>query len=407
MLIEVIGMRILQLVKWLSPKEDSGVKIRSYRLGRLLAAFADVDVIGFLPWHERLDGTEQHLGFYRKLFPIPWKGSACSFIRCIPGALKGRSLRSSRFYNREYCRMLAHLIAQDHYDAIQVEELPMMSMLEPLTLKQPIVYSAHNVESELSFDIFIKSNICLRLLAKMEERLTRMEEAKALERAGVCFAVSHKDKIKFEKLSIRKTPTVYVLPNCADDRFCPSLSRAPKKEIIAVGCFGWRPNAQGILWFVEYVLPYLKRRLPDYKVRVIGSDIGSRLARKLYQSGCYTNPNVPDILPFLQEARVLIVPLHTGGGTRIKILEAWAAGLPVVSTHTGADGLECDAGSDILVADNPEEFAGLVHAVATDDDLYVTLRTGGLKRAEECRWSHLSAKLKPIYESEKVRLGYQ
>jgi polysaccharide biosynthesis protein PslH len=398
-------MRILQLVKWLSPNENSGGKIRAYRLGELLAGFADVDVAGFLPDNECLDGTDQQLSFYRRLFPIPLKKSFGSSMMFIPSVFKGRSLRSSRFYHTKYCAMAVDLVARNHYDAIQVEELPMASMIEGLTIKQPVVYSAYNVESDLSASIFENSNTSLRFLAKMEKRRTRMEEVRALERAAFCLAVSSNDKVGLETLCVGEAPPIYVIPNCADDRFCPSSSSTPKKEIIVLGSFGWRPNAQGILWFIEHVLPRLKERLPDCSVRIVGSEIGDRLSRKLHQRGCCTHENVSDILPFLQEARVSVVPLQVGGGTRIKIVQAWAAGLPVVSTETGAEGLRYDAGSDMLVANDPEEFAGLVHDVITDDDLYRRLRIGGLRRAQELRWSNFRRMLETIYESEIERLG--
>ena len=390
-------MKILHLLKWLSPELNSGGKIRSCELGKILATFADVDAIGFLPGQGPLDEAGRLALPYRNVFPLPQKNSVFNFARCIQGVLQGRSLRSSRFYDRRYRRTLEHVLAHNHYDAIQVEELPMMSMLAPLGLHKPIVYSAHNVESELSAGIFKKSSIFLRLLASMEKRLTLFEEAAALQAARFCFAVSDNDKKKFLQLCGRGAPPVHVIPNCAGDRFQPLPAALPKKEILATGCFGWAPNAQGIRWFAGQVAPHLKKSLPGHCMRIVGSDIGRHLVRGLGRSGCTVNENVPDILPFLQEARVLVVPLHVGGGTRIKIIEAWAAGLPVVSTLAGADGLEYTPGSDILIADSPEDFAALVHRVATDDAVYTSLRTGGLKRAEKLRWSQVRTKIETVY----------
>ncbi len=395
-------MKILHLLKWLSPGLNSGGKIRSCELGKILASFADVDAIGFSPDHEPFEATGRDVLPYRNLFPIPLTRSIFDFTCCITGVLKGRSLRSSRFYDRYYRRTLEQVLTQNHYDAIQVEELPMMSMLVPLGLKQPIVYSAHNVESELSEGIFKNSSIFLRLLAAMEKRLTQCEEAAALQAARFCFAVSDNDKKKFLQLCGSSAPPIHVIPNCACDRFRPSSAALPKKEIIATGCFGWRPNAQGIRWFAEQVVPYLKKSLPGHCVRIVGSDIGGHLARRLDRSGCSVSRDVPDILPFFQEASVLAVPLHVGGGTRIKIIEAWAAGLPVVSTFAGADGLEYNPGSDILIADSPEYFAALVHKVATDDTVYKILRIGGLKRAEKLRWSQLRTKIETVYDKALI-----
>jgi glycosyltransferase involved in cell wall biosynthesis len=127
------------------------------------------------------------------------------------------------------------------------------------------------------------------------------------------------------------------------------------------------------------------------------------LARLLEHSGCSVDRDVPDMLPFLREARVLVVPLHVGGGSRVKIVEAWAAGTPVVSTTVGAAGLECAPGSDIVIADTAGEFAMRVRDVATDDALHERLRTAGLKRAARLRWSRMRTTIESIYAAELAR----
>jgi glycosyltransferase involved in cell wall biosynthesis len=391
------ALRILQLAKWLSPREDTGGKIRACRIGGALASFAEVDAAGFVPPGERLEGTEEHLSHYGRLYPLTAGPAREKAGEILSGFAAGLSLRTARFFPGRFRSFLEMILREERYDVLQVEELPLMSALAPLPHALPVVYSAYNVESELSPLLFRRRNPLLRLLAEMEQRRTRREEIRALKRAGACLAVSDKDGDALRRLSSPGAPPVFVLPNCAQDRFRPSPRRAGREEILSVGSFGWHPNADGMSWFLDHVLPLLRREAPGAVVRIAGSGIGRLLRRRMERRGVQVHPDVPDILPFLQNARLLFVPLLVGGGTRIKILEAWAAGLPVVATSVGADGLSCRPGEDILIADDPAGFAGAVSRLVKDDGLYEKLRSEGLKRARDHRWSGLAAPLREAY----------
>ena len=393
------GMKILQLVKWLSPYMDTGGKIRSYKLGELLSTFADVDVIGFSNHRERIRDSEPDLKHYRNCYSIPFDGSFGQAIRCLSNLRRGLSLRSARFYSERYRRTLTDLLTLNRYDALQVEELPMMSMIHALSDSPPVVYSAYNAESELSPALLSRRGRLPSFVVKWEARQTRLEEKRAVERSAACLVVSEKDgSVLRSHLGQRRTP-IYVLDNCAPERFRASSPRLADKEIVTVGCFGWHPNVQGLLWFLDEVLPDLKKRRPDCRVRIVGSKIGKDLKRRLLQKGCMVNNDVPDVLPFLQQARVMMVPLTVGGGTRIKIVEAWAAGLPVVSTATGADGLNATPGKDLLIADRPASFGEALCQVLDDDDVYHRLRDEGMQRASKLRWMNYREPLKAVYDT--------
>ncbi len=392
-------LRILQLVKWLSPREDTGGKIRSCRIGGALASFAEVDAAGFVPPGERPDGTEEHLSHYGRLYPLTAGGAKEKAGEILSGFAAGLSLRTARFSPGRFRSFLEKILRKERYDVLQVEELPLMSALGPLSRALPVVYSAYNVESELSPHLFRRRNPLLRLLAEMEQRRTRREEIRALKRAGACLAVSDKDRDALRRLSPSCAPPVFVLPNCAQDRFRPSPHTVRREEILSVGSFGWHPNADGMSWFMDHVLPLLRREVPGAAVRIAGSGIGRPMRRRMEERGFQVHRDVPDILPFLQEARLLFVPLRVGGGTRIKILEAWAAGLPVVATSVGADGLSCRPGEDILIADDPAGFARAVARLVKDDGLYEKLRSEGLLRARDHRWSGLAAPLREAYRA--------
>ena len=396
-------MRILQLMKWLSSREDSGGKTRSFRLGKALASFARVDATGFALPEERIEREEEHLSQYSKLYPFPLQRAFCNPLVFLSGIARGLSLRSARFFVPSYNRFVENILRKNRYDAIQVEELPLISSLGSLSLNYPVIYSSHNVESQLSYIIFKRRNFILRFLSETERRRTLSEEKRALAVARACLAVSEKDKELLKGISSEGTTPIYVLPNCASDRFKPSFQGFNGRGVLSVGCFGWYPNEEGIIWFIEEALPRLRKKMPSLEITVAGSEISRSLVWKLKQSGIRIYPDAPDILPFFQNARVLIVPLRIGGGTRIKIIEAWAAGLPVVSTSIGADGLSCRPGVDIMVADDPDQFAGDIYRILTEEDLYGKLRLEGLNNATKLRWSGLAGSLEKIYRNCGVK----
>jgi glycosyltransferase involved in cell wall biosynthesis len=156
-----------------------------------------------------------------------------------------------------------------------------------------------------------------------------------------------------------QAPRVTDIPTGVDlDYFRPRGSSQPVADLVFTGSMDWLPNIDGIKWFVQEILPAIRRRRPACSVVVAGrrpaSEVEALAAR---DAGVIVTGTVPDIRPYLWGSSIAIVPLRIGGGTRLKIYESMAAGVPVVSTAVGAEGLTCHNGKDILIADSPEAFA--------------------------------------------------
>src|SRR5207253_7221717 len=129
-------------------------------------------------------------------------------------------------------------------------------------------------------------------------------------------------------------------------------------DLVFVGSLDWLPNVDGVLYFVREILPLIRRRRPECTLAVVGRTPPPKIAQlgegdaRIRVTG-----TVPDIRPYLWDSAIAIVPLRIGGGTRLKIYEAMAARIPVVSTSIGAEGLTVDPTRDIRIADRPEDFA--------------------------------------------------
>lgn len=151
--------------------------------------------------------------------------------------------------------------------------------------------------------------------------------------------------------------------------FRPTEEAQPTADLVFVGSMDWMPNIDGVAWFVNKVLPLIKRKLPDCSLAVVGRTPRrevTELAER--ESGIRITGTVADVRPWLWGSKVSIVPLRIGGGTRLKIYEAMAAGTPVVSTTIGAEGLDISPGENILIADEPEAFAEACVRLISDRD---------------------------------------
>jgi glycosyltransferase involved in cell wall biosynthesis len=162
----------------------------------------------------------------------------------------------------------------------------------------------------------------------------------------------------------------------------------------------WPPNAEGIAWFAREVWPRVQAQVPDSVLTLIGKQPPALFTKDLNAppESIDVTGYVEDLNPYLEETAVFIVPLHAGGGMRVKILDAWCWGLPVVSTAIGAEGLAACHGQNLLLADSAEEFAAAVVQLLQKPDLAKTIGYGGRQTVEaQYNWQHIYQAWDKIY----------
>jgi glycosyltransferase involved in cell wall biosynthesis len=175
-----------------------------------------------------------------------------------------------------------------------------------------------------------------------------------------------------------------VIPICVDTDVKSVVQRKPDAcRVTFLGGLHWPPNAYGILWFFHKVWPQVLSQVPEAILTVIGKDPCSELVRESsHVKNLDVTGYVDDPTPYLIETAVFIVPLMAGGGMRVKILDAWAWGLPVVSTSIGAEGIRYRTGEDILIADDADAFAGAVIDLLMDPEMTRRLGSDGRSTVE-------------------------
>jgi glycosyltransferase involved in cell wall biosynthesis len=194
-------------------------------------------------------------------------------------------------------------------------------------------------------------------------------ERAACRRFDVVITVSRVDR---DQISAEfRVNDVYDVPTGVDtDYFKPADCPPRPTELVFTGSMDWMPNEDAVIYFAESILPAVTRVVPDVSLTVVGRNPTKRLLALAEHNGqIRVTGRVEDIRPYVARAAAFVVPIRVGGGTRLKIFEAMAMAKPVVSTTVGAEGLPVHDGRELLIADDPEQFAQAVVRVLTDTQL--------------------------------------
>lgn len=191
------------------------------------------------------------------------------------------------------------------------------------------------------------------------------------------------------------TAQVAVLPNGVTLPEDPARATREAGRVIFFGRLDYFPNEDGLGWFLDAIWPTIHAARPDATLHVYGAGVRPGLAERLAATpGASLHGRVPDLAPELERAAVSVVPLRAGGGTRLKILEALGAGVPVVSTTVGAEGIPLEIGRDFLAADAPRDFADAVLRVLDDPVCAQRLAQAGRAAvASRYEWATIRAQM--------------
>ena len=309
----------------------------------------------------------------------------------IQSVAGGRSFLEISSHNPQFQAVLNRIFMTRTIDLVQFE-FP-ESALYTLPRSIPTVFDAHNVEHDLLRRVAASNkSTAKRAFNLMESRKLKRLEVNAWNQATVCLATSERDADLMRQLTSTR---VEVVPNGVDlDAFGDVRKTVPRPyHVVFTGAMRHQPNTDGASWYVREVHPLVQREAPDASITIVGADPPAAI-RALSSASVDITGQVDDVRPYLSAARVAVVPLWSGGGTRLKILEAFAAGRPVVSTTIGAEGIAVRDGEHLLLADTPEAFAEAIIRLFNDDALAASLGSAGRQLAEESYgWGKIARQL--------------
>ena len=338
---------------------DTGGKIRSYHIAKELGKNHQVTLFTFYV-EEPNDEHHTLAPLFHKVVTHPLKvstgrglgeafGYLASFFSPLPYSF-------SKYCRPEVARHLREILATEKF-AIILCDFVNAAPVVPFDLGIPVVTFTHNVEAMIWKRHWeVATNPVWKFVFKREYEKMRSAELDYLRRSMHVLTVSDTDTAFFAKdLSSAKITTI---PTGVDiDYFQPADGEEPD-SLVFTGSMDWMPNEDGILYFVDAILPLIRKQRPNVKLWVVGRRPGKKI-QALAESdpGIVVTGRVDDIRPSIAKGTVYVVPLRVGGGTRLKIFEAMAMGKAVVSTTIGAEGLPVTNGSDIVLADEPKFFA--------------------------------------------------
>ena len=264
------------------------------------------------------------------------------------------------------------IVESGRWASVQVE-LPFIAP-SASHAQSPVVLDAHNVERDVLRGLARADPRPLhRARWRWEARKTERLERSVVGAATAVCATSQEDAAVLEELGARR---IVLVPNGVDCAGVPYARPGSGCELVYVGHYGYRPNLLAAVELVDEILPRVRAILPEATATLVGREAERRLGAKVGEAVRLAG-DVPDVLPNLRSARALVLPLRSGSGTRLKVLEALAAGVPVVSTALGVAGLGLRDGVEVLLGESPAELAEQALRVLSDDALAIRLSEEG------------------------------
>jgi sugar transferase (PEP-CTERM/EpsH1 system associated) len=346
---------------------DMGGKIRSYQILKQLARRHEITLFTFYGEHP----DDQHLrgnAIFSKIVPVPLplppRRSLGEYLRSARLMAAGRPVTIDKFLYPEVRRRYAELLASATFDVIVCDFLfpgPLMHWKTP----PPTILFTHNVEAQVWERHYkITTNPFMKTACWLESRALAGVERRCVELADHVVAVSENDRAFF--LQYVDAGRVSVIPTGVDaEYFRPSPDLEQPDTMAFTGTMDWMPNEDGVAYFVDKILPLIRHEIPDAAFLAVGRRPPRRI-QALASGSVVVTGAVEDIRPYLGKAALCVVPLRSGSGTRIKIFEAMAMGKAVVSTPLGAEGLPVQHGENIILAEDPADFARQVVALLRD-----------------------------------------
>jgi glycosyltransferase involved in cell wall biosynthesis len=312
------------------------------------------------------------------------------------------------YTSRRITSELKLLLAENDVDIVQIEGIHLANYIPIIRACAPrarIVCDWHNIESDvMSQYSTYASNVGRRLYARRTATLLKCAERRLVPACDAHVVVSNEDAARL--LKIASDARVHVVENGVDIEKYSAITMLPptasstlrRLRIVFVGSMDYHANIQAAVGFVRDTWPLIHQEFPQLQFFLVGSNPAPAVRELHKVSGVTVTGTVDDIRPYYKDALAAVVPLRVGGGSRLKILEAMAAGVPVISTQVGAEGLGVKDRKNILLADTSDEMLGAVSFLHRSQEEWQHLALGGHEFVKQgYDWAMLGERLYSIH----------
>jgi glycosyltransferase involved in cell wall biosynthesis len=398
------SMKILWVCPFFLHPTDRGAQIRTLGILRELHKRHEVHFAA-LNGPRNLEGPARSVEYSSRHIVEEHSAPGRRSLRIIPQLLNSIAdpmpLAVSRYASGGLRRKIDALIAAEQYDAVVCDFLAAAPSFTDL---RNCVLFEHNVETTI-FERHVEQSRSLLKKTFFRMQTAKMEayERRTCRSAKHVIAVSEIDASRIRQMfGIDKVSSVRTGVDI--DYFARPGDVIPTGDMVFCGSMDWLPNVDAVVWFLAEILPLIRKKLPAATFTIAGRSPDPKVLKAVegVEGVCVTG-RVEDMRPYLWGARISVVPLRIGGGTRLKIYECMAAGVPVVSSSVGAEGLRYADGEDIALADDPAGFADACIRLLSDEASRSLLALKARERAvRELSWEAVSREFEAILDRNRV-----
>ena len=354
-------MNILLLAKknpW-PPKDGEAIAILQMAKG--LAANGNKITILYMntPKHHFDPEKINLLGFENISFICVWVNSNVKPLGALANLVKKTPYHTVRFFSRDFLTKLVTLIKDQNFDIIQAEGLYLIQYFNSISknAKTKFVYRSHNKEGEIWKNIAANSkNPFEKWYLNLQSKKLLKYENLIVKDLDAIVPISLTDTVFYKNISdkyqVHYSPTGIDIENIPDND-----TEVIGNDLYFIGGLDWLPNTEGLLWFINKIFPAIKKLFPDIQFHVAGRNAPTWLGEKSFKvEGIEFHGEVSNAFEFIQDKFICIVPLLSGSGMKLKIMEAMAMGKPVITTFKGAEGMPAGVDEHISIAISDTEF---------------------------------------------------
>lgn len=391
-------MKLLHLIPYIPSPPTFGGALRIYNLIKQNSLHHDLTIAGYIG-NGNLKTMEKdfpHLKNKMHFISNPNKTTNKRLMQ-VQSLFSKHSNWYRNTFSNEMQILLNRLTDKHDFDLVQVEFPPLCQF--DLNTDSTKIMDAHNVEYDNFYRMYkLEKSLPRKYFYKREYEKFFKEEIKLASHKDAIFTTSERDKNIF----LRQLPEkpIHVIPNGVDtDFFAPSDVSPEPNSLVFTGMIGYVPNSNGILYFIESILPIIQKQIPDIKLYIVGKKPPQSVLNKASDNIIVTG-FVDDVRPYIHRSSVYIVPLKMGGGTRLKVLEALSMKKPVVTTSIGCEGIDVVHNEHVIIADKEKAFAESVIKLLKDRAEAKRLSDNGYELVSNYyEWKAIGKKIESAFQS--------
>jgi len=297
---------------------------------------------------------------------------------------------AQRFISDEFSNELAKLLTEKTFDVIQLEGLylcPYIPVIREYS-KALIAYRAHNIEYEIwERTAKLSEGFRSKYLRNLSKRIKRFEVS-YLNTYDLLVPITDRDGIILDKLGNTK-PRHTSQTGIDFASLVPTARKLEFPSLFHIGALDWAPNQEGLIWFFNHCWPKIHQENPDLKFYLAGRNAPEWFERIIKLEGVEYLGEINDAYDFINSKAVMVVPLFSGSGMRIKIIEGMALGKPIVTTDIGTEGIPTESGKNILIANDADRFTEAINQLINDRSLSDRIGTNAIGFIQE-KYDNLS-----------------